>query len=184
MQPDGFGVLYDYPPVAREHILDASDVDELRQAGPDASLSLQCRFEMVDKAFLDAAGQAGATLKFGLQIVHPDEARAVGRPNCLEKVTSVMADLNGRVIPYEVSLIYGLPMQTVDRFRASVDWLREGGAPKMRAWPLMLLHGTPTHHQRGRWGYVESEDRIPVAIKSDSFSRDGHAEMARIAEGL
>ena len=34
------------------------------------------------------------------------------------------------------------------------------------------------------WGYVESDDCIPIAVESSSFSRDDHAEMERIAEGL
>ena len=159
-------------------------LDKFRQTGPDAHLSLQCRFEMIDNAFLDAAGHLNATLEFGLQTIHPDEALEVWRPNCLEKVETVMTDLNGRRIPYEVSLIYGLPMQTVDRFQASVDWLRERGAPKIRAWPLMLLRGTPLYYQRGRWNYVESDDRIPVVVESNSFSRDDHDEMRHIAEDL
>ena len=159
-------------------------LDEFRLTGPDARLSLQCRFEMVDKAFLDAAGRVDAILEFGLQTVHDDEARAVGRPNNLGKVETVMADLNDRQIPYEVSLIYGLPLQTPGRFRKSVDWLLQRGAPKIRAWPLMLLRGTPLYHQRDRWGYLESDDRIPIAIESDSLSRDDHDEMVRIAEDL
>lgn len=157
---------------------------EFRRTGPDAHLSLQCRFEMVDEAFLDAAGRLNATLEFGLQTVHDDEALEVRRPNCLEKVEKVIADLNGHGIPYEVSLIYGLPRQTLDRFQKSVDWLRERGARTIRAWPLMLLRGTNLYYQRGRWGYAESGGRIPIAIESDSFSRDDHAEMTRIAEGL
>lgn len=159
-------------------------LDEFRRTGPGARLSLQCRFEMVDKAFLDAAGRVDAVLEFGLQTTHDDEARAVGRPNNLSKVEAVMTGLNDRQIPYEVSLIYGLPLQTPDRFQASVDWLLQRGAPKIRAWPLMLLRGTALYHQRNHWGYVESDDRIPIAVESNSFSRDDHDEMGRIAEGL
>ena len=159
-------------------------LDEFRRSVPDARLSLQCRFEMADDAFLDAAGTVDAVLEFGLQTIHDDEAQAVGRPNHMKKVEDVMHGLNARGIPYEVSLIYGLPLQTPGRFQASIDWLRERGAPKIRAWPLMLLRGTDLYYQRGRWGYVESDGRIPIVIESDSFSRDDHAEMERIAGGL
>ena len=49
----------------------------------------------------------------------------------------------------------------------------------------MLLRGTGLHVERSRWGYVESEaDRIPVVVESHSFSREDHAEMARIAASL
>ena len=159
-------------------------LNEFRCTCPDARLSLQCRFEMVDDVLLDMIGQVDAVPEFGLQTVHEDEARAIGRPNQIQKVEKVMAGLNARRIPYEVSLIYGLPLQTPDRFQASIDWLRARGAPRIRAWPLMLLRGTDLHYQRDRWGYVESDDRIPIVVESSSFSRDDHAEMERIAEGL
>ena len=57
----------------------------------------------------------------------------------MEKVSNVIASLNERGVPYEVSLIYGLPFQTLESFRASVDWCLSRGMPRVRAWPLMLL---------------------------------------------
>ena len=160
-------------------------LDEMRRIGLTAELSLQCRFELTDTAFLDALEGLDVKLEFGLQTIHDDEARAVGRPNRMDKVADVIAHLNGRRMPYEISLIYGLPLQTLDRFRASVAWCLDRGVPRVRAWPLMLLRGTALFAERDRWGYVESDaGRIPVVVESHSFSREEHAEMARIAESL
>ncbi|MDE2716321.1 MAG: B12-binding domain-containing radical SAM protein, partial [Chloroflexota bacterium] len=153
--------------------------------GLTAELSLQCRFELTANAFLEALEGLDARLEFGLQTIHDDEARAVGRPNRMDKVEGVIAKLNNRRVPYEISLIYGLPLQTLDRFRTSVEWCLDHGVPRVRAWPLMLLRGTSLHVQRARWGYVESEvDRIPIVVESHSFSREDHSEMARIAASL
>ena len=158
---------------------------EMRRAGLTAELSLQCRFELTDNAFLEALEGLDARLEFGLQTIHDDEARAVGRPNRMDVVEDVIAELNDRRVPYEISLIYGLPLQTLDRFRASVEWCLDRGVPRVRAWPLMLLRGTGLHGQRSRWGYVESEvDRIPIVVEGHSFSREDHSEMARIAASL
>ena len=84
-----------------------------------------------------------------------------------------------------MSLIYGLPFQTVKRFQDSVDWCLERGVPRVRAWPLMLLRGTAIHAEREKWGYVESVgERIPVVVESRWFSRSEHSRMADIASGL
>ena len=153
--------------------------------GMMARFSFQCRFELVSESFLDAVESLDATLEFGLQTVHSDEARAVNRPNHMETVEWVMTELNSRQIPYKVSLIYGLPFQTVGRFEESIEWCREHGVPKVRAWPLMLLRGTKIHAERAKWGYVESVwERIPVVVESRWFSRDDHARMSSIAAGL
>lgn len=160
-------------------------LDEMRQVGLTAELSLQCRFELTRAPFLDAIEGLEVRLEFGLQTIHQDEARAVRRPNHMEKVSSVIASLNERGVPYEVSLIYGLPYQTLESFRASVDWCLSRGVPRVRAWPLMLLRGTSLEAERDRWGFVESDkERIPVVVESRWFSRDDHAEMARLAAGL
>ena len=157
----------------------------MKETGIGAHLSFQCRFELVTDSFLDAVESLDATLEFGLQTVHDDEARAVGRPNHMDAVERVIAKLNKRRTPYEVSLIYGLPFQTVKRFQDSVDWCLERGVPRVRAWPLMLLRGTPIHEQREKWGYVESVgERIPIVVGSRWFSRSEHSRMADIASGL
>ena len=157
----------------------------MRETGIGAHLSLQCRFELVTDAFLDAVEPLDATLEFGLQTVHDDEAGAVGRPNHMGSVERVIVKLNRRQMPYEVSLIYGLPFQTVKRFQDSVDWCLERRVPKVRAWPLMLLRGTPIHEEREKWGYVESAgERIPIVVESRWFSRNEYSRMADIASGL
>lgn len=157
----------------------------LKEAGVGARLSFQCRFELVTDAFLDAVEQLDATLEFGLQTIHDDEARAIGRPNHMGSVENVISKLNRRRIPYEVSLIYGLPFQTVRSFRNSVDWCLKRGVPRVRAWPLMLLRGTKIHTEREKWGYVESpEERIPIVVESRWFSRNEHSRMADIVSEL
>ena len=160
-------------------------LDETRRVGLAAELSLQCRFELTRAPFLDAIEGLDVRLEFGLQTIHQDEARAIRRPNHMEKVSNVIASLNERGVPYEVSLIYGLPFQTLERFRASVEWCLSRGVPRVRAWPLMLLRGTGLEAERDRWGFVEScESGIPVVVESHWFSRDDHAAMARLAAGL
>ena len=160
-------------------------LDCLKETRIRAHLSLQCRFELVTDVFLDAVEPLDVTLEFGLQTVHDDEAWAVGRPNNMDSVENVITKLNGRRIPYEVSLIYGLPFQTVERFRDSVEWCLERGVPKVRAWPLMLLRGTKIHTEREKWGYVESTGaRIPIVVESNWFSRSEHSRMADIASSL
>ena len=150
-----------------------------------AHFSFQCRFELVNESFLDAVENLDATLEFGLQTVHEDEARAVDRPNHMKKIERIITELNNRGIPYEVSLIYGLPFQTVKRFEESIKWCKEHGVRKVRAWPLMLLRGTKIHAEQVKWGYVESTgERIPVVVESQWFSRNDYSKMNSIADGL
>lgn len=157
----------------------------LREVGVSARLSLQCRFELLTPEFLDGLADLDVELEFGLQTAVEAESLQIGRRNRMEVVDARIRDLHRRGIPFEVSLIYGLPLQTLDSFRYSVAWCLDRGVHRLRAWPLMLLRGTPLHSERSRWGYVESTgERIPVVVASDAFSCDDHAEMSRIAAAL
>lgn len=156
---------------------------EMNRVGLRSQLSLQCRFEMIDDEFLDALRGLDVVLEFGLQTAIDAEARAVRRPNRLDKVSNVIDRLHDRGITFEVSLIYGLPLQTFASFVESVTWCKEHRVPRVRAWPLMLLRGTELYLERKRWGFVESVgERIPIVVGSDTFSREDHLRMTAFAE--
>ncbi|MCY1204927.1 B12-binding domain/radical SAM domain protein [compost metagenome] len=160
-------------------------LNSIKAAGVHAQFSLQCRFETCSAAFLDALDGINVTLEFGLQTTVEAEYRAIQRPNHMETVCDRIRQLHERQIDFEVSLIYGLPNQTLDSFRASVDWCLQRHIPRLRAWPLMLLRGTPLYEQKQHYGFRESDDqRIPIVVSSNSFSKAEHAEMARIAQLL
>jgi radical SAM superfamily enzyme YgiQ (UPF0313 family) len=156
-----------------------------KAAGVCARMSLQCRFELIDSDFLDAVEGMDVILEFGLQTIHEDESRAVHRRNHMDRVAETIEALHERRVRFEVSLIYGLPHQTLERFRMSVQWCLDHRVPVIRAWPLMLLRGTPLHEERERWAYRESTDsRIPIVVASGTFDERDHAEMAAIARWL
>jgi radical SAM superfamily enzyme YgiQ (UPF0313 family) len=148
------------------------------------SLSLQCRFERLDEGFLDACAGLDVRLEFGLQTAHRSEMKAVRRINDMAKVEGAIERLHARRLPFEVSLIYGLPTQTLSSFQDSVRWCRERGVPVIKAFPLMLLRGTDLDRQRERWGLVESDGAIPVVVESDSFTRAEWEEMRLLADSL
>ena len=160
-------------------------LSSIKAAGVSTQISLQCRFETCTTEFLEALDGLDVTLEFGLQTTVEAEYRAIDRPNHMESVRNRIHELHRRQIDFEVSLIYGLPNQTLDSFRSSVDWCLQQQVPRLRAWPLMLLRGTPLHEQRERYGLTESlNQRIPIVVASNSFTEAEHAEMTRIALAL
>ena len=156
----------------------------LGELGYRGSLSLQCRFEQVTAEFVEACTRLDVSLEFGLQTIHAAEMEAVGRNNKLECVERAIAMLLAADVPFEVSLIYGLPAQTVASFRQSIDWCFDRHVPSVRAFPLMLLRGTGLDVSRERWSLEESGDAIPLVVSSSTFNREDWREMRRIADAL
>ncbi len=160
------------------HYLDV--LAEFQRQGYRGRLSLQCRFELVNEAFLDACKALRVRLEFGLQTIHADEGRVVQRGNQLEKVRAVIAELHRRGIVFEVSLIFGLPNQTLESFRASVEFCLQQRVPTIRAFPLMLLLGTKLEQERAAYGLIENRDPIAI-ISSHTFDEDSWRRMAALA---
>lgn len=144
-------------------------------------LSLQCRAELVTPAFLDAVQALDVSLEFGVQSIHPKEFLAVGRPNHMAKVEAVLREVARRGIRYEVSMIYGLPEQTPASFASSLGWCEDLKVPVIRAYPLLLLRGTPLALSRETWGLEVAPGDLPIVIRSRSFTYEDWQAMDRRA---
>jgi len=157
----------------------------LKQAGVTAQIALQCRFEMLTEGFLDALQGLNVTLEFGLQTAIPSESKLIQRNNHMPKVEEKLAWVRQRGIDFEISLIYGLPTQTPESFKRSVDWCKRQGTPRVMAWPLMLLRGTPLHEEKDKYQLRETiGEAIPIVIASNSYTEAEYQTMADIAEAL
>ena len=152
-------------------------LDALLEFGYCGKISLQCRFEMVTKAFLEAVSnldkQNGAkvTLEFGLQTVNKAEWGPIMRPNNLRRAQQTIDLLKEYDLDFEVSLIYGLPNQTLESFITSVNWCLERHVPRVKAWPLMLLRGTALQQQKQQYGLIEEIDSVEFCgLQSEGMS--------------
>lgn len=155
-----------------------------KQNGYRGRISLQCRAEFVSDDFLDAAQQLDVCLEFGLQTVDRNEQLAIERPNNLAKVEEALAKVRERGIEHEVSLIFGLPEQTLDSFKESVRWCLERQVPVIKAFPLLLLRGTKLDVERDRWAMKAGDDTMPVVLSSSSFTREERDAMEAISQAL
>lgn len=163
-------------------------------------IALQCRMEMVKPEFLDVVEEVNKTgrvvLEFGLQTIHKNEQKLIQRPNAMPKIREVLDETRRRKIETEVSLIFGLPGQTVESFKASIDFCKSFEVPVIHAFPLMLLRGTPLHEKKEQLNMVESNDTThleatnqlptdsPYVVKSGSFSYDDWLRMSEMADEL
>lgn len=164
---------------------------EVVRLGMRSSFTLQSRFENIrgeqGAAFLDLCDQGSFHLEFGLQTTDHQVSRHIDRANRMDLVELALDQLVARGIPFEVSLIYGLPGQTLDSFQRSIDHLQAKGCTDIKAWPLMLLPGTKLYDQKEQWSMVEEplgEFNIPVVTESSTFTREEWERMDNMAQQL
>lgn len=164
---------------------------EINRNDKGTTFTLQSRFENIKgaegKQFLDECETGNFHLEFGLQTINNLEAKNINRRNNLQHIYEVLSQLNERNINYEVSLIYGLPGQTIDSFKHSINFVQSSGCKVIKAYPLMLLRGTELYHEKQKWNIQEEtlgEFNIPVVTSSNSFTREEWEQMNAIANTL
>jgi radical SAM superfamily enzyme YgiQ (UPF0313 family) len=159
-------------------------LESLAAAGFTGRVTLQCRPELIDAAFLDACAKLACQLEFGLQTTQASEWGPIRRGNKLERVDAALRECRARGIDHQVSLIFGLPEQTVASFERSLDWCLQRRVPVIKAFPLMLLRGTELERERARWRLRETDTAMPVVCASDSFDERDWLWMGRLSEAL
>ena len=77
---------------------------------------------MINEDFLERivnlkAQRANVVLECGIQSIIGDKMKMIKRINNLKKIESISRKLHERKISFEVSIIYGLPKQTLETFK-------------------------------------------------------------------
>ena len=179
-------------------------LDYFHDFGFKGRLNLQTRIEMIDNMFIEICNKLMASgikveLECGLQTINREEMIIIDRPQSSKRIEKIAEQLISNRIPFEVSLIYGLPLQTTDSFRKTVEFVTENMRPnRVRAWPLMLLKGTKMFDMKDKYklrekvldSTLEPIDNmrqysgIPHVISSSTFTENDWIDMKSIAEEL
>jgi radical SAM superfamily enzyme YgiQ (UPF0313 family) len=159
----------------------------------DSQISLQVRFERIKNKnglkFIDLCGKLNIILEFGVQSLIKKEYDIIKRGNDINTIGKVIGELIKNKINFEISVIYGLPEQTVETFQKTIELLNSFGCTNnIKAYPLMLLKGTYLYGGKQTWGLeeknIEKNYNIPLVVKSKSFSAKEWYEMKYIADQL
>jgi radical SAM superfamily enzyme YgiQ (UPF0313 family) len=155
----------------------------------DSKISIQVRLEKIKgeegEKFIEICSKLKVVLEFGIQSLIKRECEIIGRRNSVNGIERIIKTLKNKKIDYEVSLIYGLPEQSVETFRETIVRLQSMGCEKTRIkmYPLMLLKGTELYKEKDKWGLKEesSECNISLVVESNSFSKSEWKKMQDIA---
>jgi radical SAM superfamily enzyme YgiQ (UPF0313 family) len=159
----------------------------------DSQISLQVRFEEIKNEkgvkFIDLCNKLNVVLEFGVQSLIENECSIIKRKNDIDNIEKIIKELIKNKIKFEISLIYGLPKQTIKSFYKTIRLLNSFGCENnIKSYPLMLLKGTDLYKNKQEWGLkerkFENNYNIPLVVASKSFSEGEWHEMESIANQL
>eukprot|EP01083_Nonionella_stella_P052667 139645_1 len=185
----------------------------LCDCGYSGKISIQCRLELMTDELIEHIKQlrykngCDVLLEFGIQSMIKQEMQVIERYNNLSRIKKRLQQINELKMCYEISIIYGLPKQTIESFKSSVSIIQsmiDDELCVLKAFPLMILRGTKLDSKQIRERYQIVEDshlahevfdsfeqnkkrqlqNIPHVIQTDSFSVDDWVVMCQIASQL
>jgi radical SAM superfamily enzyme YgiQ (UPF0313 family) len=106
-------------------------------------------------------------LEAGVQSLDPFVLQAIRRPVRLRRLETnlrLMADEGVRVT---IDLMYGLPGQTLQEVRHSLQWAWQFKGANVQCLQTLLLPGTDLRTEKRRWR-MQADDRPPYGVRSTS----------------
>jgi len=147
-----YAIKYDYSGI---FLLDPSfnirpDLEELLRKiaalNPERKLKIatELRADMIDEHLAQLLAEAGVyEVELGLQSIHRDTMRQIGRTQSLEKFLRGARAMLEQGIETKVDLIVGLPGDDLKKFKRSARWVkREGLDGYLQIFCLSVLPGT------------------------------------------
>lgn len=139
----------------------------------DAEITMEANPGTVTReSIAEYAGAGVNRLSFGMQSAHPEDLRTLDRTHTFSEVLDAVKFCRLAGIRHiNLDLIFGIPGQTLDRWRNTLELAVATGVDHLSLYALTIEEGTPMHHWASR-GLID--------IPDDDLA----AEMYELAEDL
>jgi oxygen-independent coproporphyrinogen-3 oxidase len=163
---------------SRTSILNLTRIfDELRarfDIASDAEISMEANPEDVTPEHVDAWRALGVNrLSIGVQSFHDDELRAISRIHERERALGAVRIAVASGARANLDLMLGLPHQTAESFRETLDTAVDLGAGHLSLYMLDLEEKTPLEVQVARGRVTLPEDDLVADLYLEAIERLG-----------
>lgn len=114
----------------------------IKHIAPNIHFHFEVRSEFIDREMANLFSEIACSLQIGLQSADQDVLRLVGRTFNKADFSTKVALLNDSGAVFGFDLIYGLPGDTLDGFRKTLDYALSLYPNHLDIFPLVVLPGT------------------------------------------
>ena len=134
----------------------------LVKEAPHIHFTFEIRAERITAEQARLFGQLVVSLQIGLQSAHSKVMSLLNRPFRPHQFKKKIRILEQNYLVYGFDLIYGLPGDSLEGFRESVDFALSLSPSNLDIFPLSLLPGTELDRRAAEWGL--SHDGTPERL--------------------
>ena len=132
----------------------------------DCEVTVECNPATADVAYLSALRRMGVNrLSIGLQSAHEEELRLLGRAHTVSDFEQVFADAREAGFDnVSADLMYGIPEQTVESLRESIEFLCALSPEHISAYGLKIEEGTSFWRHRDRLSLPDEDTEYEMYL--------------------
>ena len=162
-------------------------IGALGERADGAEFTIEANPEDVDKEWLEQVEQLGVNrVSMGVQSFHDSELKAVGRRHTARRAVEAVELLAVAGMEYSIDLIYGLPEQTNQSWKESLQMVARFKPPHFSAYMLSYEPGTRLHARLLAGKVVEATDddllaRLDMLNNFASAGNYVHYEVSNFA---
>jgi len=144
-------------------------LDAVRQSfdlQPECEVTVEAHPATATDAYLSALHQAGVTrLSFGAESMHDTELAAIGRPGGRrETAEAVAAARRAGFTNINLDLMYGLPGQTVETWKRTLDACGDLSPTHLSCYALTIENGTRLAHDIRRERLMPPDESLQIEL--------------------
>lgn len=153
----------------------------IKKYAPDIHFHFEVRNEFIDREMARLFAQIACSLQIGLQSADRAVLRQVGRSFDKADFSAKVGLLNESGAVFGFDLIYGLPGDTLDGFRGTLDYALSLYPNHLDIFPLAVLPGTRLASSGTSLGLSWNSRPPYIVEETGSFSATDMAAAARLA---
>ncbi len=152
------------------------------RTAPLIHFTFEIRSEFIDGEIAELFAEVHCSIQVGLQSAHPEVLANVNRTIDPVKYGEKIALLNRAGVIFGLDLIYGLPGDTPDGFKASLNYALRLQPNHLDIFPLAVIPGTALHDHAEYFSLEFLKDAPYTLIASPGFPESGMAEAERLKD--
>lgn len=179
----GIREVFVLDPTFNYHKAHAKEILRLIAAkAPQMQFFFEVRSEFLDAEMAELFAALPCTLQIGLQSAHDAVLRNISRSFDPADFEAKILLLHQAGVPYGFDLIYGLPGDSLDGFRASLDFAMSLVPNHLDLFRLSVLPGTRLAETAAGLGLQHQAENPYAVTGSPGFEAEDLAAAARLAE--
>ncbi len=148
---------------------------------PETYYYFEARSEFIDEETAEAFASLPCTLQIGLQSSSKEVLRNINRSFNPEEFAGKMRILGEAGVSFGLDLIYGLPGDSLEGFRKSLNYSLSLEPNHLDLFPLAVLPGTVLYDRREEFGLVSDKGDPYLVRETPDFSAEDIRAAARLS---